>query len=120
MRRLANNSRSALKMSGRVIYAALLFLNISAVAAPEPKAPQRQEGIEKPPMTIKDALTRYTDELMALPGVVGAGQGLCEGTPCIKVYVVKKTPQLEKQIHKTLRGFSYQIQESGKIRPRLN
>jgi hypothetical protein len=69
-------------------------------------------------MTIKEALIQHTDELMALPGVVGTAQGLCEGAPCIKVYVVKKTPQLEKQIHSTLGEYPYQIQETGKIRSR--
>ena len=118
MLRSVKNFRSALIISVLVVYAALLFSNSNASASAEPSEPQREEEIKKSAKTIKNALKAYTDELMALPGVVGTAQGLCEGAPCIKVYVVKKTPQLEKQIHSTLGEYSYQIKETGKIRSR--
>ena len=107
-----------MKISVLVVYAALLFLNSSASVSSEPTESQREEEIEKPAMTIKEALIEYTDELMSLPGVVGTAQGLCDGNPCIKVYVVNKTQQLEKHIHSILKGHSYQVQETGKFRPR--
>ena len=101
-----------------IIFSALPFFNSSAAVCAEPTEFHREEVIEKSSMTIKDALTEYTDELMALPDVVGTAQGLCEGTPCIKVYVTQKTPQLEKQIRSILKECSYQIEETGKFRPR--
>jgi hypothetical protein len=118
MLRLVKNFRSTLIVSVLVVYAALLFLNSSAPTSAEQTASQGEGEIEKLAMTIKEALIKYTDELMALPGVVGTAQSLCEKTPCIKVYVIKKTPHLEKQIHRILKGHAYQIQETGKIRPR--
>ena len=51
-----------------------------------------------PAKTIEEALRDHTDSLMSLPGVVGTGQGLCDGQPCIKVFIVKKTPELLGQI----------------------
>jgi hypothetical protein len=66
--------------------------------------------------TIKEVLKMHTGDLMALPGVVGTGQGLCEGKPCIKVFVTEKTPDLERKIPKTLDGYPVAIEETGPIK----
>ena len=44
--------------------------------------------------SIEAVLREHTDRLMALPGVVGSAQGLCDGEPCIKVLVVTRTSEL--------------------------
>jgi hypothetical protein len=44
--------------------------------------------------TIEAVLKQHTDRLMSLPGMVGTAIGACKGEPCIKVLVVKKTPEL--------------------------
>ena len=53
-----------------------------------------QQGTERQMQrrTIEEVLKAHTDHLMLIPGVVGTAQGLCEGQPCIKVFVAKKTP----------------------------
>jgi hypothetical protein len=66
--------------------------------------------------TIKEVLKNRTKELMAVPGVVGTGQGLCEGKPCIKVFVTEKTPGLEQKLPKTLDGYPVAIEETGPIK----
>ena len=66
--------------------------------------------------TIKEVLKKHTRELMSLPGVVGTGQGLCEGKPCIKVFVIEKTPDLEQKIPKTLDGYPVAIEATGPIK----
>ncbi|MFH1559848.1 MAG: hypothetical protein ABID84_00315 [Chloroflexota bacterium] len=53
---------------------------------------------------------------MRLPGVVGTALGEWEGEPCIKVYVVEKTPDLLRQIPATLDGYKLKVQETGEIR----
>jgi len=65
---------------------------------------------------IKEVLKEHTDSLMALPGVVGTAQGLCDGNPCIMVLVVEKTPELEKKIPERLEGYPVRIEETGEIR----
>ncbi len=65
---------------------------------------------------IETVLKEHTDRLMSLPGVVGTAIGVCEGTPCIKVLVVKKTPQLVNEIPQTLEGYPVVIEETGEIR----
>ncbi len=66
--------------------------------------------------TIKEVLKKHTKDLMSMPGVVGTGQGLCEGKPCIKVFVIEKTPDLEQKIPKTLDGYPVVIEETGPIK----
>jgi hypothetical protein len=66
--------------------------------------------------TIKEVLKKYTKDLMSIPGVVGTGQGLCEGKPCIKVFVIKKTPDLDQKIPKTLDGYPVVVEETGEIK----
>ena len=65
---------------------------------------------------IKEVLKEHTDDLMAIPGVVGTGQGLCDGKPCIKVFVIKKTPELQEKISGKLEGYPVKIEETGEIR----
>jgi hypothetical protein len=66
--------------------------------------------------TIEEVLKESTPELMALPGVVGTAQGLCEKKPCIKVLVIEKTPDLERKIPEILDGYTVRIEATGKIR----
>ncbi len=66
--------------------------------------------------TIQTVLKEHTHSLMVLPGVVGTGLGECSGKPCIKVFVVKKTPDLLKQIPSTLEGYTVAVQETGEFR----
>lgn len=67
-------------------------------------------------MTIETALARHTDWLMALPGVVGVAQGESGGRPAISVLVVRRTPELEASIPRTLDGFPVVLVESGELR----
>ena len=58
----------------------------------------------------------YTDSLMRIPGVVGTGIGLCDGAPCIKVLVVRATPELRKAIPDSLEGYRVILDETGTVR----
>jgi len=74
------------------------------------------EGQGMPAKTIEEALKAHTDHLMAISGVVGVGQGLLDNTPCIKVLVVEKTPELQRQIPEFLDGHPVVVQQSGVIK----
>ena len=76
-----------------------------------------QETIVTPQKPISSVLKDQTANLMSLPGVVGTGEGRCEGTPCIKVYVKKKSPETLKQIPTGIEGYPVTIEETGEIRP---
>ena len=69
---------------------------------------------------INEVMKEHTDELMAIPGVVGVYiAALEDGTPCIKVMVIEKTPELERIIPNVLEGYPVVIVETGEIRPLL-
>lgn len=65
---------------------------------------------------FKEVLKEYTNILMSIEGVTGTAQSICNGKPCIKVYILEKTPKLEKKIPATLEGYSVVIEETGEIR----
>jgi len=67
--------------------------------------------------TIEDVLNEYTDQWMSIDGVVGTAQGLDDGKPCIKVYVMERTPGLERKIPKILHGYPVVMEETGEFRP---
>jgi len=68
---------------------------------------------------INAVLRDHDKELMALPGVVGIYVGVLDDgkTPCLKVMVVKKTPDLERKIPKSIEGHPVLLDETGVIRP---
>ncbi len=67
--------------------------------------------------TIETVLNNHTDHLMSIPGVIGTAIGESEGKPCIKVFVVKKTEELQRKIPKELEGYKVVIDETGEFRP---
>lgn len=69
-----------------------------------------------PEMTIEAVLKKHTGALMSLEGVVGTGQGLCEGRDCIKVFVRQRTPELEQRIPSVIEGYPVAIEEIGEVR----
>ena len=75
-----------------------------------------QEERPMPEKTIEEVLQEHTDSLMSLPGVVGTAQGECSGQPCIRVFVVKKSPDLLKQIPSAIEGYPVAVQATGEIR----
>ena len=64
---------------------------------------------------IKEVLKRHTDELMAVTGVIGVGEGKYRGRSCIMVFVMSRTPDLLRQIPDTIEGYPLQIEESGEL-----
>ena len=66
--------------------------------------------------SIKTVLNENTDRWMEISGVVGTAIGEAAGRPCIKIYVVKKTEKMSKQLPAKVEGFPVIVQESGEIR----
>jgi hypothetical protein len=93
-----------------------MILICSIVTFANETGKDRGKGTQVPKKPIEQVLKEHTGDLMSLPGVVGTGQGLCSGQPCIKVFVSKKTAKLEKRIPKNLEGYPVVIQETGKFK----
>jgi len=69
-----------------------------------------------PGNVIREVLKRHTDELMAVPGVVGVAEGKSRGRPCIKVFVVDRNSELLRQIPGTIEGYLLKVEESGELK----
>ncbi|UCE08910.1 MAG: hypothetical protein JSW07_13810 [bacterium] len=66
--------------------------------------------------SIEQVLKDRTPKLMSMPEVVGTAQGLCNGKPCIKVFVEKMNQQVKAQIPNTIEGFDVKVEVTGMFR----
>ena len=105
------------KFLNTVIYSIGMIVLVCGVMGCVDKTANDQEGEKQvTAKTIEEVLKEHTEELMSIPGVVGIGQGLCNGKPCIKVLVIEKTPELAQKIPDIIEGYQVVIQETGEIR----
>ena len=72
-----------------------------------------------PQRDINAVLADHDRQLLAVPGVVGIYVGLLEDgrTPCLKVMLTRKTPELDHAIPRTLEGYPVVTEVTGEIRP---
>ena len=66
-----------------------------------------------PNKNLEEVLQEHTSSLMAISGVVGTSQGLCDGEPCIRVFVVENSGNLLKQIPASIERYPVEVQETG-------
>ena len=65
--------------------------------------------------TVEEVLSEYTKQWMSIDGVVGTAEGFHAGKPCIKVYVVERTPEVEREIPAALHGHAVIVEQTGEI-----
>ena len=96
----------------------LLFLWFAAtmVSCSREQAEIGQEDPSMPNKSLEEILQEYTDSLMTMSGVMGTAQGLCDGEPCIRVFVIKKSDELMGQIPPMIEGYPVDVQETGEFR----
>jgi len=72
-----------------------------------------------PVRDINAVLADHDKELLAIPGVVGVYVGLLrdQKTPCLKVMLARKDPDLERRIPRELEGYLVATEVTGEIRP---
>jgi hypothetical protein len=87
--------------------------------------PPREEGPSDddreaivPDADIIAAQEELTATVMPLPGVVGTAVGLCDGSPCIQVFLAAPDAALEARIPDRFRGYSVDVRVTGEIRAR--
>jgi hypothetical protein len=79
-----------------------------------------QTNSPSPTRNINSVLAAHDKELMKIPNVVGVYVGLLEDgkTPCLKVMLVRKSPETERAIPRSLEGYPVVTEVTGEIRPR--
>ena len=75
-----------------------------------------------PKRDINAVLAEHDRRLLATPGVVGVYVGLLPDgrTPCLKVMLASKSPELDRAIPRTLEGHPVSTEVTGEIRPLNN
>ncbi len=101
---------------GVCFFLSAVFLIAVANGCRQKEVERKEVQEQMPERPIEEVLKEHTDELMSVEGVVGTAIGDCDGKPCIKVLVVKKTPALEKKIPSNLEGYAVSVVETGEIK----
>ena len=109
-------------MPREVTFIAASFVGLLAGTAScggpgEEAAPATPEQATVTAKTIEEAQQHLTDSVMSLAGVTGIMIGECDGTPCIKVLVVRKTDELAEQVPSEFEGYPVELEVTGEIRP---
>ena len=60
-----------------------------------------------------DVIRRHAPALMAIPDVVGTGEGALDGRPCVVVFVSRRTDTIVARIPQLLEGLPTRIVETG-------
>ena len=78
-----------------------------------------QNNSPSPKRDINAVLRDHDKELLAIPGVAGVYVALLgDGkTPCLKVMLTRRTPEIERAIPKTLEDYPVVSEVTGEIRP---
>jgi hypothetical protein len=81
-------------------------------------AAERPEEAGVTDTTIESAQQQLTDSLLTKPGVAGTAIGLCDDTPCIKVYLTRRDEELQAMIPDSIHGFKVDVEITGEFRAR--
>lgn len=71
--------------------------------------PPATDDAVTPAASIEDVLARHTDGWLELEGVEGTGIGLCDGTPCIRVFGSRPAEELRALIPERVEGYPVDI-----------
>jgi len=119
LRRLAQTmGERRLGLAGIIIFVGLVGLGCRST--PEPAhGPPPNSGESSGAMSqsrLADVLARHTHALLAVPGVLGTGEGEEAGRPVFLVLVDRATPELRARIPSTIEGYPVVIRETGKVK----
>ena len=95
----------------RILAALVLLLALAAACAPPPA--RRTRSVKKG--TITEVLAARTGELMAIPGVIGTGEGSENGERVFVVFVNHRTPELDAKLPREIDGYAVVVREAGDV-----
>ena len=75
-------------------------------------------GERVPGRSIGDVVAAHRDAWMKRPEVTGVGIGRCEGEPCIVLYLLRRTDELEASLPASVEGHPVRLEVTGRIEPR--
>jgi len=76
-------------------------------------APVHKETVKEAP--IADVLQTHTPEVMRIPGVIGTGEGSENGERVFVVFANQRTPEIDKQLPRTIGGYTVVVRVVGDV-----
>jgi len=89
----------------------LLVALVAACSGPPPRASEQMST-----KRIQDVLAAHNDSLLALPGVVGTAIGLCDGSPCIRIFVADAAAAQRTRVPDRLEGYVVRVEVQPPLR----
>lgn len=77
-----------------------------------------QSIVTTPTRSLTLVLAAHQDSLLAIPGVVGVAEGLCDGAPCLVVLAARRTPELATRLPAAIEGYRVDLRITGPIQAR--
>ncbi|TVP59898.1 MAG: hypothetical protein EA351_01130 [Gemmatimonadales bacterium] len=71
-----------------------------------------------PERPIEDVQEAHTEGWMELDDVVGTGIGLCDETPCIRIFLARESPETREALPDSVEGYPVDVVVTGPIRLR--
>jgi hypothetical protein len=92
-------------------------------AAPDDTSSREEEDTmpsdtSGPGAPVEEVLDRHREAWMARPEVTGTGIGLCDGRPCLVVYLLRRTKEVEAFLPDTVEGHPVRLEVTGRVEPR--
>jgi hypothetical protein len=81
----------------------------SASAAAGPETASAEPPADPP--TIDEVLARHGETLRGIRGVVGVESAECDGAPCIRITVTRRTQNLLAQLPSSVEGYPVTVVE---------
>lgn len=85
-------------------------------AACSGRSPSEEDAMQSRP--IEDVLEERTPEWMSRRWVVGTGIGLCDGSPCLVVFVDGDVERLRRELPERVEGYRVDLRRSGRFEAR--
>ena len=83
----------------------------AAVALPEAAADATPEAATDEPPTLDEVLARHGETLRRVRGVIGIEGAECDGAPCIRITVARRTQKLLAQLPPSVEGYPVTVVE---------
>lgn len=96
----------------------VLWLGVASCTGSRNDQPHQAPEEALAPRTIQEVREAFTPEWMQLPEVVGAGIGLCDGEPCIRIFLRRPSPETERAIGERVDGYRIDFEVTGDFTPR--
>jgi hypothetical protein len=90
--------------------------NKPSAAAPLSEANPMSEANASAGKSMNEVQEEHQKRLLAIPGVLGIGQGISQGKPCFRIYVDKLTPDLSAKIPTVIEGYPVVVLQTGEIK----